>query len=477
MDVVGKIMARIMKERLEVIAGKVLPESQCCFRKEHGCVDMIFVARQLVEKAREHNQSLCMLFVDLRKAYDSVPRQALWKVLEKCGVPPKLLSLVKSCHEGMRAEVRVGFRTTEEFEVRNGLRQGFTLAPTLFNIYISAVVANWQIESPEAGVAVLYKHGRDLVGDHTAKARLSEVKVTETQFADDATLYTPSRQSFETSTVSFAKVANEWGLTVSTEKTKEMVVEEGLDERNTSSVQVEGGTVEVVSHFTYLGFNISKDGEVTVEIDCRIAKASRAFGCLRKPIFQDRNLSIATKRQVYQAVVLSVLLYGADTWVPKAQHVKRLNSFHNRCIRTILGVTRYQQWKERITSAHLASTFGMQQLISDFVMEQRLRWLGHLGHMGNDRLPKKVLFGELRGKRPCHGTKRRWRDVARSDTGAIGAGDRWYELCQDRKQWFELCQKGLETRTRQRLDAQLTTSPSPVDLTVHVVEVFVGRET
>ena len=192
MDVVGKIMARILKKRLEVIAGKVLPESQCVFRKERGCVDMIFVARQLVEKAREHNQSLYMLFVDLRKAYDSVPKQALWKVLEKCRVPPKLLSLVKSCHEGMRAEVRVGSTTTDEVEVRNGLRQGCTLAPTLFNIYISAVVANWQIESPEAGVAVLYKHGRKLVGDRTAKARLSEVKVTETQFADDAALYTPS---------------------------------------------------------------------------------------------------------------------------------------------------------------------------------------------------------------------------------------------------------------------------------------------
>ena len=64
-------------------------------------------------------------------------------------MPPNLLSLVKSCHEGMCAEVRVGFTTTEEFEVRNGLRQGCTLAPTLFNIYISAVVAIWQIESPE----------------------------------------------------------------------------------------------------------------------------------------------------------------------------------------------------------------------------------------------------------------------------------------------------------------------------------------
>ena len=81
------------------------------------------------------------------------------------------------------------------------------------------------------------------------------------------------------------KVASEWGLTVSTEKTKGMVVGEGLDEHNTSSVQMEGSTVEVVNHFTYLGSNISRDGEVTVEVDCRIAKASKAIGCLRKPIF------------------------------------------------------------------------------------------------------------------------------------------------------------------------------------------------
>ena len=123
--------------------------------------------------------------------------------------------------------------------------------------------------------------------------------------ADDAALYTPSRHSFETSTASFVKVGSEWGLTVSTEKTKAMVVGQGLGEHNTSSVQVEGGTVEVVSHFTYLGSNISRDGEVTVEIDCRIAKAARLFGCLRKSIFQDRNLSIARKIDISSSSIVS----------------------------------------------------------------------------------------------------------------------------------------------------------------------------
>ena len=62
---------------------------------------MIFVARQLLEKTREHQDALFTLFVDLRKAYESVPREALGQVLDKCGVPPKMLRTVKSLHEGM----------------------------------------------------------------------------------------------------------------------------------------------------------------------------------------------------------------------------------------------------------------------------------------------------------------------------------------------------------------------------------------
>lgn len=57
---------------------------------------MVFVARQLVEKAIEHDSSLYVLFVDLKKAYDSVPRSALWLVLEKLGTPPVLLQLIRS---------------------------------------------------------------------------------------------------------------------------------------------------------------------------------------------------------------------------------------------------------------------------------------------------------------------------------------------------------------------------------------------
>ena len=109
------------------------------------------------------------------------------------------------------------------------------------------------------------------------------------------------------------KVASEWGLSVSTEKIKGMVVGEGLHESDVRPSQVE-------QDFTYLDANISRDVEITSEVTGRIARTARAFGCLRVPVFKNKDLSLATKRAVYRAVVLAVLLYGTETWTMKAVH-------------------------------------------------------------------------------------------------------------------------------------------------------------
>ena len=131
-----------------------------------------------------------------------------------------------------------------------------------------------------------------------------------------------------------------------------------------------------------------------------ISKAARAFGCLQKSIFQERHLSVATKRRVYEAAVLSVLLYGAETQSIKAESVRRLSGFHNRCIRTITGVTKQRQLRERISSRQLAADFGMEETMAYILMKHRLRWLGHLARMESHRVPKQLLSVNCR--RPSH---------------------------------------------------------------------------
>ena len=80
-------------------------------------------------------------------------------------------------------------------------------------------------------------------------------------------------------------------------------------------------------------------------------------------------------------------------------------------------------------------------------------------------MPKQLLFGELGKKRPSHGTKRRWRDVAAADIKAVGVNDGWYDLAQDRQAWRALCQDGLSSLVEQHHSGWLSgaTSSSRAD--------------
>ena len=86
----------------------------------------------------------------------------------------------------------------------------------------------------------------------------------------------------------------------------------------------------MVHEFSYLGSVITSSGQMTVEVDKRVAQASRAFGALRKAVFVDKYLKISTKRIIYNACVLSVLFYGAECWVLLRKHDKKLKTFHHR---------------------------------------------------------------------------------------------------------------------------------------------------
>ena len=137
------------------------------------------------------------------------------------------------------------------------------------------MVTRWCSQYEEIGVTVLYKHGRKLVGDRTVKSRLLKVQVTESQFADDLALYTVTRAALESADGRFVDVASCCGLTVSLVKTKGLAIGATLGEDDASPVKANGGEIEMVKDFTYLGSKLSCDGEITAEISCILLRLLR----------------------------------------------------------------------------------------------------------------------------------------------------------------------------------------------------------
>ena len=210
-----------------------------------------------------------------------------------------LVDIIRSFYTNMEARIRVDEELLEKIEMNNGLRQGCTMAPTLFNLY-AGVVAEKQTEAmqdvKDVGMELLYKLDQQLFRRSTRGA--SEVTVDKEEFADDVVLVASTREAAQT--VGKAWTPAGCGMT---------------DEDRLPLPLDDGGTVEHVSQFPYLGFLIAESGWSHEEGDRRIASGSRAFWALRRAVFKDSNLSVKTKRSVYNACVMSVLLYGSECWV------------------------------------------------------------------------------------------------------------------------------------------------------------------
>ena len=331
-------------------------------------------------------------------------------VLRKLGVPDVLVEIVMSFHSNMQPKVRVDGELLEEIEVTNGLRQGCIMAPTLFNLFACAVAERWteRIREVEgAGTQILYKLDQQLFRRLTRKA--SESCLHKGEFTDDVVLMARSKDAAAAALRTYVDVTRAFGMTVSITKTKFMVVGSGMSDEEKLPITVDGGQIEWVSEFPYLGSLIADSGRIDVEVEKRIASASKAFGALRQAVFKDAHLSVNTKRQVYKACVLSVLLYGSECWVPLRRHLRKLNTFHHRCVGTVLRISNQRQWEERISLASVREMWGNVETITTKLMRRRLEWLGHLARMPDYHLPKICLFSWLPQTRPPGGPRRRWR--------------------------------------------------------------------
>ena len=439
LDVIGKVVGRVIQSRLQMVAEEELADSQCGFRKGRSCTDHIFSVTQLVEKCYEHRTPACLIFIDLRKAYDSVSRAALWRGLEIMGVPPSLVQLISSFHSGMTAKVRVGSSHTGSIPVNNGLRQGCSMAPVLFNLFFELVLETWRMEMdrahPRHQVEFRYSINGNLFNG--PRSSCQDSSAPDLEFADDALLITPSRTVAHLALSTFAAVATSFGLSVNFVKTKIMPCGVELSCEDQQPFNINCQTVHVVDSFVYLGSLLSPDSRCGTEVDRRLASAAKAFGALQC-VFRDKNLSIRTKRLVYSACILSTLLYGSECWPILRSQERRLDSFHHQCLRAILGVSRLSQQLKHISNAELRSRWGDVGLISDTLRKRRLRWLGHVARMPEDRLPKQLFFGWLPRTRPAHGPRLRWKDRIAADLKNLQVNS-WYTTAQARVKWRVIC--------------------------------------
>ncbi|MEL6804521.1 MAG: reverse transcriptase domain-containing protein, partial [Bacteroidota bacterium] len=141
-----KIWERILMCRLEVHI-KISPQ-QFGFAAGKSTTDAIFIARQLQEKYLQNKKELYHIFVDLEKAFDKVPRQAISWALRRQMVPEYLVKAVMGLYTNSMSQVKFAGGLSEEFPIRVGVHQGSALSPLLFKIVMEEATKDVRIGDP-----------------------------------------------------------------------------------------------------------------------------------------------------------------------------------------------------------------------------------------------------------------------------------------------------------------------------------------
>ena len=443
LSVAGKILAKILLKRLiKHVSEELMPETQCGFRQNRSTSDMIFVARQTLEKSREQYRDLHMCFVDLSKAFDTVDRPMLWEVLRRSGCPQRFVHLIRSLHDGMEARVRVGNLESNPFGVSRGVKQGCTLAPVLFNLYISCITRLLAARvGPGCGININYRMDRSLFDLQKLKARtkISNSWFLELQYADDCALVSHSSEGLQEAMSTIADLYSKFGLEINIRKTEVLNWMGEVQASTPADIVINNTSLKVATSFKYLGAWLSNDCKLDIEINNRICQASRSFGRLQVRVFKNHNLALTTKIKVYTAVCLSTLLYGSESWTVYSRHMKMLEAWHIKSLRCILGVT----WRDRLTYREIYGRTDCCSLES-LLGRRQLRWLGHVIRMDAERLPKQILYGELSsGRRGVGGQKKRHKDLMKTVLKKFDITPVMLEtLAKDRNIWRKKCYEG-----------------------------------
>jgi hypothetical protein len=229
-------------------------------------------------------------------------------------------------------------------------------------------------------------------------------------YADDVNLLEDSVDNIRENTETLFDASKEVGVEINVEKNKYMLLSGQQNVGQNRGIRIGNDSFENVSQFKYLGTTVTNQNLIQEEIKRRLNYGNACYHSVQV-ILSSRVLSKYLKMRICKTVILPVVLYGYETWFLTLREEHGLRVFENRVLRRIFGPKKDEVTGEcrKLHNEKLHDLYSSPSMLR-IKKSKRMKWVGHVARMGENRNAYRLLVGQPDGKRPLGRPRRRWVD-------------------------------------------------------------------
>ncbi|KAI5150450.1 hypothetical protein ENBRE01_1502 [Enteropsectra breve] len=312
-----KVFTKVLTERIHsvVTTHSLIRREKAGFRPGEECTAQVATLVEAVQRRHLRNKNTIMCFLDLQKAYDMVPHDALIHKLTAKGLGPLLIQVIREMYRNTYIRVRIGSMMSPRFKYERGVRKGCPMSPLLFDMFIDDLVDDM--------------NGLQIPG--------LQQELKGLLFADDTVIFAENQQQLEMNLKCILTWMGRNGMAINVSKCGILAVGPPSVQQRTMYGTEE---IPIVDRYVYPGVEMNRALNLDEMAKYRVSKGRKVLGALTRSLV-NRLMPIEFKKMLTKSILIPTLKYGCELYGLSEKRSQPLKRVLDNSIKLLVGSRRF----------------------------------------------------------------------------------------------------------------------------------------